>query len=866
MPTCGGHQTLPSSLPLPFLAMVDVSIGLASACIAAVITILQFLLPNALALILTGHVSESHSAVTWSVVSRIILTSDWPLFLRSDHSASSAVPRTIAVLTWVKPMVLTLIAVSAIVTPLGLYDRVAPSSSSRVADFVYVADESIIGSGTPARSDRGYNFSRSCASKYNNYPQLCPGDPYLGNVTRVEISNYTTNETAVYSYFVLSESISPSLIDLYQGGLTAASSSLSSFFDIQYRQWTIYSDFSIKNNGTLLTRAIKYLSSILMDNKYELFEGIVADTRSGGIGFRNHSVPSIFSPYGSEWEEDILWIQPEAACVNSNLTSRFVGTLTGYGQLAGQLVDQGGFTNIEKIAPYPNNSYPFGDGQNKPMLYERAYWLAWYLNANAMEYLDITDPGTNRSRISSSIGQTFTVNSTFNKIAVTSSYINLARGHSFGDLVASAPYEFMWNASTNQFDLQDNPGIPNPHNITKDKVADAAEWLKGYAGGDRINISTIAVQLGYIMGPPKMSNQVDPNNASSVATYERPLYICSAATKASIKTIRFRYNSTTVNNLRNLEILDIRDKIYERDDQKPLWGLETPWFNSTNTWNISSINPLWGIVDEAASTNHNVSTIRSDHFYLPAAAGSVAEMGYLKYPTTVYDDYLAGTTGPPDNWVEVFDPSSNQFVDDNLQVRFFEELTRNSSGTEKLIKLMWTDYASNYMVGTRGLHSAKYKPMLSGSAKRRRDTDLFSLPESETSNLADGQYPVYVLERQIRYRWIWGIPALICVAIVGLAVLYALIGAVFGNATISRLRHLMYNISTGRVFASFVYPDSRDDKSVHTKRWIKSVGHKPIEVYGRSSAVDQMELADVKQSRTYVQITQKDDFETASTR
>jgi len=99
--------------------MIEYSIGVASAFIAAGIAILQFVLPNALALVLAGSLSDSHSAVTWSVVSRFLLSTDWPLALRSDTAASDTVPRRIAFLTYLKPFTLMLLAIAAVTTPLG---------------------------------------------------------------------------------------------------------------------------------------------------------------------------------------------------------------------------------------------------------------------------------------------------------------------------------------------------------------------------------------------------------------------------------------------------------------------------------------------------------------------------------------------------------------------------------------------------------------------------------------------------------------------------------------------------------------------------------------------------------------------------
>lgn len=745
---------------------------------------------------------------------------------------------------------------AAIVTPLGLYERIAPASSTDLVSFVYVSDDSAFGAGTPARSSRGYNFSRICDFRIDSTLQLCPYDSYSETSVKMQL-NYTLNKTVPVEYYSLAQSISPILIDRYQSGIISASPSLSNFFDIQYRQWSIWSDVIVKDNGTLLTRAYKWLSSIVMNNKYELFEGIIADTMSGGVGFRNHSVPSFSLQYGFEWEEDILWMEPDTKCVDSNLTSKYVGTTDGYLDRSAELVDRGGFANIAKPVPFPDSSDWFPDGQRQPMLYERAYWMAWYTNVQAMYLLNITDPGTNRSRISSKLGQQFRVNSTFTRVT-PQTYFNLERSDMFYTLVASAPASYAWNSSTHKFgSLNPNPELPNPHNMTNDYFSQAGLLIAGYGGGDPLNISTIAVKLGGIMSPPRLISREDPNNLSSIATYERSLYVCASATKVSIKTVRFRYNGTQIRNLKNLEVLNVKDKDYT-GKPLPLWGSETPWMNETRTWNISNINTLWGLVNEADANNRNVTGVRSYHFYLPASDASSATIGYTT--GSAYKDFVAGSTAPADNWGSIYG-SDTDYHGDNVQVSFFQEMTKNATAAEKLLNLFWTDYATNYMVGTRGLHLPRYKRMLDKSGQVKRSTDSVTVQDGDVVYLADGFYPVHVLQRELHYRWAFGIPAIICVAITGIAILLALIGLIFGNASIARLRGLMYNISTGRVLAAYVYPEQRHLKDAETKEWIASVGHKQIRPYVLVSGTEHTGWAGDWKSQSYVRIEQRDEME-----
>lgn len=116
----------------------------------------------------------------------------------------------------------------------------------------------------------------------------------------------------------------------------------------------------------------------------------------GTIGFHNHSVPTGLI-YGAEWDEDTLFLEPVAACVNTNLSTYWTLTESGiYGDTEG-LVDHGRFINLNRTDPYPEfetsgDGYPFIGGQSDPMLYGRVYLTAWLANVYAMQYLNITEP------------------------------------------------------------------------------------------------------------------------------------------------------------------------------------------------------------------------------------------------------------------------------------------------------------------------------------------------------------------------------------------------------------------------------------------------------------------------------------------
>ncbi|KAJ9651242.1 hypothetical protein H2198_009471 [Neophaeococcomyces mojaviensis] len=789
--------------------MVQLTVGVASAFIAAGIAVLQFLLPNALALVLTGSLGGSHSAVTWSVVSRFLLSSHWPLFLRSDAAASSRVERKVSIVTWIKPLGLLLTAIAAIVTPLGLTDVLAPTSRTVHATFVYSPDVGPMGLGTPTRSDLG--FSRLCIGI------LCPGMPDLGNVS---LRNSYTNTTL--SYRIKTPSIPQSLVDLYQSGLHDQPASMSSFFDVQSRQYRIIAGYSdAVHNASTLAPSYRPLSSIILDNKYELLEGVISDSVDGGIGFRNHSVPTGLQ-FGAEWEEDILWMTPDAVCVDTNLTTTYTQDMTGLSYSSyGSLVDQGGFANLNRTIPIPDEFYPWNDTQSSPNLYARTYQTAWSMNVYGMYYLNISEPGTNRSRISSSVGQKWKLNST---LTSTYNFRYVSRGTDLGALV-DPPDSF--NMSIGSYNRE---GITNPWNISSDNFTSMQNWCQGSLGGDKVNMSRIAVQCGYLVGAAqrndgKAMNSVDSGNV----TWERPFYVCSGATKVSIKTVRFRYNTTIDNNLKGLGIVSVKDKEYIDGDELPLWGGETP----NPPMNLSYLNPLWGLIDPSMARSANLSTRRAAYFYIPASS-ELASL-YTSLPSDIQygrGDYVPAIRAPIQIWGSVFYPMISGGTDYSGQTNLplsiaWQELSKNATGAAKILKLIWTDYATNALMGTRGIHTP------SGVNNPQSLRKLHKRQSGGT-----GQFPVHELQHRLQYNWVYGIPGLISVVLVALSVFLAAIAWMCGQGTIARLQHYLISTSSGRVLAAYVYPDLKDDRHAETKQWISVVGHKPVEIEGWTSGVD----------------------------
>ncbi|KAK5072463.1 hypothetical protein LTR64_005065 [Lithohypha guttulata] len=814
--------------------MVELTIGVASACIAACIALLQFVIPNALALVLTGTLSESHSAVTWSVVSRFLLSSDWPLFLRSDSASSNAVAGNIAVVTWIRPLTLLIAAIAAIVSPLGLYDGIYPATNIQEVAFVYAADRGPLGSGTPARNV-DFGFSRVCAEF------ACPGEPELGNITQTTIYN-GTNRTRFGR--IASPEIPQSLVDLFQSGVNDKTS-MSSFFDVQYRQLEETKNFWIVDNSSFLTGDFKMLGSSILNNEYELLEGVILDTIN-------------------EWEEDILFLEPEAACVNTNLTVYY--TLTDTGLIGNEkgLVDRGGFVDINRTDPYPvasskTGEYPFTDSQRLPMLYDRAYFAAWLTNVFTMQFLNVTEPRTNRSRISSALSQRFRVNSTFQEYDPNESQY-IERTTDFSQLVKT-PYNYTFSDPAKYgTNYSSNPEIANPFNVASEVFHLFTKYCKSSYGSVPVNITEIAVELGMVGG---VGHRVDKGfeDAKDVkapnSTWERPIYVCSGATKAKIKTVTFRYNATIDNSLAGLYIKSIKDKTYTNSVSAPIWGFETP----QPQFNISDINPLWGIIDPARVKTPNLTTLQAPSFYIPhsstSAVGTTPDLSYQN------GDNVPMIRTPPDLWSatlysSVTGPAYSGKGDQDLQM-LWRELSRNSTGIEKMLRLIWVDLAANYLVGTKGHHTTKHQQPVSYSANSKR--------QASGGQSGQATFPVHVLEHHIRYHWIYAIPALTCVSIVSGILLFALVSMMCGRGTITRLKYYLYAITSGRVMAAFVYPNEggMDHRQAETNIWIQEVAHKPVQIFEHqptllsATGVDHKVQMHQRKGTEYVSVKQKAD-------
>jgi hypothetical protein len=798
--------------------MFTLTVGNIAAIINAIITILQLVLPNALILALVAVLSDTHTAVTWSVVARNIQSSHWPLLLRSDSAETNHVHLGSKIITLLRPITLVLVAISAIVTPLGLYQDIAPSDDPQLVDFVRQADEGPFGLLTPPRSNLG--FSRECTDG-GALPAQCPG-----TTTVIKYSNdgNVFNATVVNDDY--DRRIPVQLAKLYQSGLSSQPDSVSSFFDIQWRWYNTHTRDNIANDSYLVD-SYHPIDTVIGDDDFKLIEGLIVDTRNSGVGFRAHTIPVAEEIQdGAEWDEDITFFIPESACEDTNVTLEYSvpGEYDYLSTPVQKLVDQGGFAEASRDNPWDDGWYM--DTQQDPQLGARAHRGAWTMNAYNMYYFGVTKPFTNfTAPIDSFVGKKYAVNNSL------WSYTSSAPGLMSLATLSLNPYNGLVDVpytpvtylngtpmsnETYMTGFGTETSWRNPYGITTDNFTLADLGCVAFLGGDQVNSTNIQVKCGLVLGPANKSGGSNSLLVEPGSVWSRPVYMCASTTKATIKTVRFKYDPTRGSGIDRLRVQSISDKQYGSKDDMPLWGIETPKMT------LNSMTPLWGLIDPQMEDSVNLTTIRADHLYLPASAVSIWQNGLQSDGGT---EYMPGTAAPANIWESAYAMRDGSGDTDGLQdlsgwsslalASRWRNLSATATGTASIMNLIWTDLAANALVGTRGWQSGNsdLPPDLQNPLQKRADT---------STHTERGQLPIRIFRPVVRYRWIYGIPAAICLLLAGLICLAALVAVISGRATTSRIRHYLNRLSAGRLLVALRFGTSDFDSG--GKFWLGTSG------------------------------------------
>lgn len=395
-----------------------------------------------------------------TIVARELYKSLWPSLLRADSQTDIGVPRSVRLGSWSRRIASYLVSAAAIVTPMGLYDTISPNTNQALQPFGYTFDNSSMGFGTPPWSDLGFN--RICGA-YNL--AACPGQ-------NVVIVNDTNKGTITYPYNY-NMSIPMNVTDAFQSRLASLSSTVSSIWNIEWRSYNIMSDPAYQNGSNYMVGEYRQVQNMVLNSAIEPVEGLIVDTQNGGVGFRNHTTPSPVT-YGSTWSEDLLFVEPQTACVDMNLTIDFSLNFSSSAPSSNiqnvVLTDRGGFANL--IQTYPE--YNHDDPQSDIQLWQRAYKAAWLSNVITMAYLNVTNPKTGNfssafEYLNSRVGQTFPLaQETFG----TSSF-------SYDAFLTTTTWGAWLNIPSSTSNTSSakgaSPTYPNPFHITSDNFTDVGE-------------------------------------------------------------------------------------------------------------------------------------------------------------------------------------------------------------------------------------------------------------------------------------------------------------------------------------------------------------------------------------------------------
>ncbi|KAI4194056.1 MAG: hypothetical protein LQ350_008002 [Teloschistes chrysophthalmus] len=568
-----------------------------------------------------------------------------------------------------------------------------------------------------------------------------------------------------------------------------ADNTIASPMDIQYRNYYEEPNRYVDNGEVNIRGFIQPTQTLLLDDSYRLIEGLIVDSINGGVGFRNHSGP-LRMGLGAQWTEDILFIHPETACTQTNLSLHFsISANYFYNHDNGYMADDGGFANLPTEKPEPG----FGDDDwqsafgEAPDLQRRSFALAWWNNQLTARVLNIS---------SSSVGDRY-----------TSEFSNYATLASPGSILIS-PMNGWYLDSI----------------FKKSASPEAAEFASygrrcsGFNDTDPSNSSKPYVRCGYFYGVPYPSRITDGQSYryDLASNWTQQLYTCASSMKASVQTVTFGSNTTNTSlDLSDLRVLAVRPKQYS-ESALPTWAIE-----KADGYRIRDINLMWGLANESQVDEDAFEIRRTAELYLPASTHDIT-FGHI------YDSFAAGMA-PGAAWNSVYElaaairgiaidfipsfPCSYSGETDYGLTLKYRNLSRTPEGTAKIMNLIWTDLMAFVVVGTKtGFESTTQSSSTSHSKSKRSDSALTIL----------GTKAVHKMVRSIGYSdFRYAIPAFIVVGILLFSAATATVFALRKSLSYEILEHYINQTSMGRTATQLMYPGIAPiDAS--TKEWSRA--------------------------------------------
>lgn len=337
---------------------------------------------------------------------------------------------------------------------------------------------------------------------------------------------------------------------------------------------------------------------------------------------------------------------------------------------------------------------------------------------------------------------------------------------------------------------------------------------RGSGGADLANFTNIASECGLLYGAPHRKDGSNSSLFEPGSAWVLPLYSCASATKATIKTVAFRFNGTS-DDLLGLKVISVVDKVYANDESMPLWGVEN------TSMRLKHGGPLWGIVSKDREKELNLTTARKESLYLPGFANP--PLSGIESANNPGADFAALALDMVYTMGSSTSPVDYTGKADLAMYKKWQELSKTSETSSRIINLIWTDIAANMVVGTKSLQPPE-------SSMRIRDDTVVERTKTP---------PVITYTRRIKYKYVYGIPAFLALVLFTLATLSSIFLALFCGAKPSTMRTFLQHISAGRFLTSQSQasqssqssygghsPSLHDDRysDSPTKIWVKGVG------------------------------------------
>lgn len=335
------------------------------------------------------------------------------------------------------------------------------------------------------------------------------------------------------------------------------------------------------------------------------------------------------------------------------------------------------------------------------------------------------------------------------------------------------------------------------------------------------NITNPLVMCGFVLGAQLQSpnsNLSASTYNNGISTYSKNLYVCASSVRASVKSVDFRYNGTG-GQLANLEVTDVRDKVYSDEESKPLWSVES------SVPKIMRYDALWGMVDRRYEEFGGFNTMRAEKLWLPASP-----MPAISFGMSDGYDALAGASGFARRLGNIYsDIASLDTPDYSGQYEYtllerWHRLSHDQDGAALIPSLIMNDGLAAGLVGTKTSISQKY---VKYPASLAVDNTARGYPQAR----------VTVYRRVIHYDIRYAIPSFILLAILLLALIWSLAILLTSRLIIWTMKHMYNQTSTGRLATNLLRPDGSDPKE-STRKWTSGDG-KLLLSFGRISPPEQ---------------------------